>query len=204
MERLTYRTELGVSIDKQEDCPTCSICCDCDIPPRKCRYISDALEKLAKYEDLEEQGRLVKLPCKVGDTVYVISMGKIISLVVEEISTFYVKNEKIINVKCQNADIFRNYIEREFGRVAFFPKEDLSEIYAKCWSADGQIKTIAFKPSEIMDANNTTPNGEKSKIDALGDATEGIISKLDVMADKINAIEQKLAIKTTKSKASQE
>lgn len=30
------------------------------------------LEKLAKYEDLEEQGRLIKLPCKVGDIVYCI------------------------------------------------------------------------------------------------------------------------------------
>lgn len=29
------------------------------------------LQKLAEYEDLEEQGRLLKLPCKVGDTVYV-------------------------------------------------------------------------------------------------------------------------------------
>lgn len=28
-------------------------------------------ETLKKYEDLEEQGRLIKLPCKVGDTVYV-------------------------------------------------------------------------------------------------------------------------------------
>lgn len=64
MERLTFRTELGVSIDKEEDCPTCSICCNCDIPPRKCKYISDALEKLAEYEGLEEQDRLVKLPCK--------------------------------------------------------------------------------------------------------------------------------------------
>lgn len=90
------------------------------------------------------------------------------------------------------------------GNFAFFPKEDMSEIYAKCWSADGQIKTIAFKPSEIMDANNNTPNGEKSKIDALGDATEGILGKLDAMADKINAIEQKLSAKTTRSKASQE
>lgn len=71
MERLTYKTELGVSIDKNEDCPTCSICWDCDIPPKECNYISNALEKLAEYEDLEEQGRLLKLPCKVGDTVYV-------------------------------------------------------------------------------------------------------------------------------------
>lgn len=28
--------------------------------------------KLAEYEDLEEQGLLLRLPCKVGDTVYVI------------------------------------------------------------------------------------------------------------------------------------
>ena len=71
MERLTYRTELGVSIDKNEDCPTCSICWNCDISPRKCKYISDVLKKLADYEDLEEQNRLIILPCKVGDTVYV-------------------------------------------------------------------------------------------------------------------------------------
>ena len=29
------------------------------------------LQKLGKYEDAEEQGLLLKLPCKVGDTVYV-------------------------------------------------------------------------------------------------------------------------------------
>lgn len=64
MERLTHRTELGVSMDKNEDCPSCSICWNCDIPPRKCGYISDALKKLVNYEDLEEQGRLIKLLCK--------------------------------------------------------------------------------------------------------------------------------------------
>ena len=64
MERLTYRTELGVSIDRNEDCPSCSICWKCNIPPRECKYINDALDKLADYEDVEEQGRLVILPCK--------------------------------------------------------------------------------------------------------------------------------------------
>ena len=34
-------------------------------------YLYPAIEKLAAYEDLEEQGLLVRLPCKVGDTVYV-------------------------------------------------------------------------------------------------------------------------------------
>ena len=39
----------------------------CEMNSHHCRMI---LEKLADYEDLEEQGLLVRLPCKVGDTVY--------------------------------------------------------------------------------------------------------------------------------------
>lgn len=34
--------------------------------------LSKALSKLAHYEDLEEQGRLIELPCKIGDTIYYI------------------------------------------------------------------------------------------------------------------------------------
>ena len=32
--------------------------------------LSTAVEKLAEYEDAEEQGLLLRLPCKVGDKVY--------------------------------------------------------------------------------------------------------------------------------------
>ena len=35
----------------------------------------NALQRLAAYEDAEEQGLLVRLPCKVGDTVYRIEVG---------------------------------------------------------------------------------------------------------------------------------
>lgn len=34
------------------------------------------IDRLAYYEDLEEQGRLVVLPCKAGDTVYTFYNGK--------------------------------------------------------------------------------------------------------------------------------
>lgn len=37
--------------------------------------MADLREKLKDYEDLEEQGRLIKLPCKVGDTVWDIDFG---------------------------------------------------------------------------------------------------------------------------------
>lgn len=32
----------------------------------------DLIDRLAYYEDLEEQGRLIVLPCKLGDTVYAV------------------------------------------------------------------------------------------------------------------------------------
>ena len=47
-------------------------------------YIS-ASEKLAHYEDLEEQGRLIELPCKIGDTVYDIADKKIRKQIVDGI-----------------------------------------------------------------------------------------------------------------------
>ena len=34
--------------------------------------ISDALDKLAHYEELEKQERLIELPCRVGDKAFII------------------------------------------------------------------------------------------------------------------------------------
>ena len=48
--------------DKQEireDCSLYKVCLERQI-----------FEKLQHYEDLEEQGRLIELPCKIGDTVW--------------------------------------------------------------------------------------------------------------------------------------
>lgn len=133
MERLTYRTELGVSIDKNEDCPTCSICWDCDIPPRKCVYISDALKKLADYEDLEEQGRLVKLPCKVGDTVWQIMVvgvqGKnikygIFKAIVTKISVDYQMNF-LLSTITEDEKRYRNEVtSTAIGDTMFFTKSE--------------------------------------------------------------------------------
>lgn len=40
-----------------------------------CSY-KQIYDRLAEYEDLEEQGRLVELPCKIGTTVYRICKKK--------------------------------------------------------------------------------------------------------------------------------
>ena len=44
-------------------------------------YWLQAYFKLKEYEDLEEQGLFLKLPCKVGDTVYLIkSDGRVVPI----------------------------------------------------------------------------------------------------------------------------
>lgn len=49
-------------------------------------YTEDAIRKLADYEDKQEQGLLLELPCKVGDTVYSISREEIIPVLVDGFS----------------------------------------------------------------------------------------------------------------------
>ena len=36
------------------------------------KQVAEYLRKLKDYEDLEKQGRLIKLPCKIGDDIYYI------------------------------------------------------------------------------------------------------------------------------------
>lgn len=59
MERLSLRKEDGTG--------TCIQNCTCEA---NCGFIWDVFTKLADYEDAEEQGLLLRLPCKVGDTVW--------------------------------------------------------------------------------------------------------------------------------------
>ena len=43
---------------------------------RTMQAFSQAEEELAEYKELEKQGRLIKLPCKMGDPVYMLNSNK--------------------------------------------------------------------------------------------------------------------------------
>lgn len=62
MERLTKTSDSG------EAAFTFDLYINC--LPSEANKILNLATKLKEYEDLEEQGRLIKLPCKVGDTVW--------------------------------------------------------------------------------------------------------------------------------------
>ena len=71
MERLTDKNAVGNYFYPKcfEKCDGLGASSKCD----NCEIMTSVCEKLGKYEDLEEQGRLVKLPCKIGDKVWHIS-----------------------------------------------------------------------------------------------------------------------------------
>lgn len=78
--------------------------------------LTNALNRLAKFEDMIEQGLLVKLPCKVGDKVYQtdgvrIYQGEILSIDIEKNFTIFY------------ADIIC-FDERAIGETVFLTKAE--------------------------------------------------------------------------------
>lgn len=66
MERLTKKDEYGNADILGVDSGDLQLNLDFE----SFNKVTNALNKLAEYEDLEEQGMLLRLPCKVGDTVF--------------------------------------------------------------------------------------------------------------------------------------
>lgn len=88
------------------------------------------------------------------------------------------------------------------GSVAFFPKSDLSEIYAKQWSADGTISTMVFKPIQNDNPNKLSQDAEKLKIGLSDEATEIFNKHFDTLFSKIEELEKKIDEKSlTKTNA---
>lgn len=50
------------------------------------RAVFDSFQRLGALEDLQEQGKLVELPCKVGDKVYFINLFSKMDTLVQEVA----------------------------------------------------------------------------------------------------------------------
>ena len=93
-------------------------------------YCGDAIDKLAAYEDAEEQGRLVILPCKVGDTVFYCSRKERQALALK--CEGYLHTGVAWKVRC--TDIIPSWIGNQkrhfylmansFGKTVFLTREE--------------------------------------------------------------------------------
>lgn len=87
------------------------------------------LEELKSYKDLEEQGLLVRLPCKVGDTVYRVNAGAkqpIIPMTVSEIHFLCYKNERAVRFDAIGKEDMGESLYRleDIGRIVFLTHEE--------------------------------------------------------------------------------
>lgn len=101
--------------------------------------LAEWLEKSKEYQQLEEQGRLIKLPCKVGDTVYVVTSPFNVFDDIEydenmkdevyesyvSSTTFYKSGEQYrIYAKATNRFIGAYFRECDFGKTVFLTKSE--------------------------------------------------------------------------------
>ena len=132
--RLTTR-KYGEIVSSKKEIHCSNFCNNCSQGSGNCKYVKDMIEKLAEYEDLEEQGLLLKLPCKVGSDVYVldhrfVSTEGIIKCYIDEFTID--KNNKCYAVLSGKEPfyVFRRFKAvniREFGETVFLTKEAAKE-----------------------------------------------------------------------------
>lgn len=136
MERLTER-KYGeiVSVKSEETGISCSsFCNNCSQGTGNCKYVKEMVEKLEEYEDLEEQGKLLKIPCKVGDEIFIPIdfQGKVHRGVI--IGFEYSKIRKSFVAVVRTDDDFLCYEKFEdFGKNVFLNKTE----------AENELKKIA-------------------------------------------------------------
>ena len=89
-----------------------------------CKTIDDVIDRLAEYEDLEEQGLLLRLPCKIGTKVYNITWwDDVQEKVVVKGKTYYrtVHKHKITKLP------FTYYDIDNFGKTVFLTKSEAEQ-----------------------------------------------------------------------------
>ena len=97
------------------------------------KQVSEYLRKLKDYEDLDEQGRLVKLPCKVGDIIYRVNAGAkepVIKMRVLQVNYKQLHKDRIIiRIDAMNDNDMGEscYLLEDFGKNVFLTKSEAEE-----------------------------------------------------------------------------
>lgn len=82
-------------------------------------YKNLLIERLGKYEDLEEQGRLIKLPCKAGDTIYGLHKAMVCELDTETIGISKMPSGEILYL-IDGWELDKG----DFGKTVFLTKSE--------------------------------------------------------------------------------
>lgn len=86
----------------------------------------DYSEQLAEYEDAEEKGLLLRLPCKLGDEVYILA-GRFGTFYEKDTCDgFYLGRDKVLQIKVRN-DKGNHGTYGVLGKTVFLTQEEAEE-----------------------------------------------------------------------------
>ena len=137
MERLTYVTEKGEVLFHPEDLPDDEGVTITQLAvARRFRALETIAERLANSEQAEEQGLLLRLPCKVGDTLYCIT-----PYVKEPIITAHVLQ---MNIKqfYNKRIIVRIDVMNKMGESCYFLDDIGKKIFLSREEAEAKLKEL--------------------------------------------------------------
>lgn len=92
---------------------------------------ADWLEELKRYRDLEKQGRLLVLPCKVGDTVYEILEETVPN------HYFYISEHKVQDVSMKAVKYADEWESYDYENLYFTREEAEAAMKKRRCEADG-------------------------------------------------------------------
>ena len=130
MERLTDKNDIGSYYYPKcfEKCGGLGASGKCN----NCEIMTSVCQKLGDYEDLEEQGRLIKLPCNRGDKIYFIksafSMAHFpIEATVTSICGVDCDNDVMYSSITEYNKIDRRFRSSDIGKTVFLTKSEAEE-----------------------------------------------------------------------------
>lgn len=131
MERLTYVAENGKVLFHPADLPDDEgITITQLAKDGRYKALEEIAERLANREQAEEQGLLLRLPCKVGDTLYRVNKGAKEPVIMMRVIQLYVKqlhkNRTVIRIDAINDNDMDEscYFLEDIGEKVFFTREE--------------------------------------------------------------------------------
>ena len=120
MERLTEKISEYIQCNNNE--------CRLGYCDRECEHYKRMVNKLAEYEDAEEQGLLLRLPCKVGNELF-LSDYPTIHCRLKEYK--FIGNEVAIVIDCWEWQRTCTRMLSDFGKTVFLIREKAEKALAK-------------------------------------------------------------------------
>jgi hypothetical protein len=133
MERLTERNPSWIDDEMWERA------CEPD-----CEEIDAVYRKLKDYEDAEEQGLLLRLPCKVGDTLYRVNKGAKEPVIMMRVIQLYIKqihkDRTVMRIDAIN--------DADMGESCYLPCDIGERIFLTREEAEAKLKEMEKKDGE--------------------------------------------------------